>query len=128
MIEGLLHVALEHLEAEDDLASTTRQPFEDGELKAMPVRVVVLFTKEHDIGPRQVGDHRLEVRKPTARGIEDAFGHVALRRGDRAAHCKRDDDANHTPKSSGVHSRPSSLGGAMYPTRADEATTAGLAK
>ena len=35
---------------------------------------------------------------------------------------------HHTPKRSGSHSRPSSEGGAMYPTSAEEATTAGLAR
>ena len=33
-----------------------------------------------------------------------------------------------TPKRSGFHSRPRSPGGAMYPRRADDATTAGLAR
>ena len=34
----------------------------------------------------------------------------------------------YTPKASGSHSSPNSLGGAMYPTKADAATTAGLAR
>ena len=33
-----------------------------------------------------------------------------------------------TPYSSAFHSRPSSVGGAMYPTSAEAATTAGLAR
>ncbi len=61
VLERLLHVALEHLERDDDAAAAPRQAFEHRELEPMRVRIVVLLADEDDVRLRQLGQHRLEV-------------------------------------------------------------------
>ena len=53
-----LHVALEHLHRDDDRHAAARQPFDDGQLEPVRVRIVVLLADEHRVGARQVREHR----------------------------------------------------------------------
>ena len=75
-VHRLLHVALEHLERQRDRHMTPREPLEDPALEPMRIRVVVLFADEHDVGPRQVGRHHLEIGEALSLRVVDALGDV----------------------------------------------------
>ena len=61
-VERRLHVALEHLERHVTGTFRRSEPLEQGRLEPVRVRIVVLLADEHDVGVRQVGEHRLRSR------------------------------------------------------------------
>ncbi len=77
MVQRLLHVALEHFQADRDCAGPpAREAFEQRQLQMVRVRIVMLLAHEDDVGLRDIREHRLEVRKLAVAAVEDALRHV----------------------------------------------------
>ena len=52
------------------------QSFEDCRLEPMRVRIVVLLAHEHDIRPREIREHGLEVSERLGAGVKNALRYV----------------------------------------------------